>query len=148
MRGPRRRLRRRHQLRPHQDGHTLAMLGALADGFGGIVRAAKMVPVPQNSAAREKLATRVNPLPAALLEPSKGKFSLICPPDDLALCGGLEKSGRILAESLKVLLMVRALYASTRTKMATRGHSGIRCHHGRRSSGAWSRHAALRGFIS
>jgi hypothetical protein len=37
-----------------------------------------------------------------------------------------------------MLLMVRALYASTRTKMATRGHPGIRCHHGRRSSGAWS----------
>jgi hypothetical protein len=77
----------------------------------------------------------------------KGKFSLICPPDELALCGGLEKSCRILAESLKVLLMVRALYASTRTKMATRGHPGIRCHHGRRSSGAWSATLPCAAFI-
>jgi hypothetical protein len=77
----------------------------------------------------------------------KGKFSLICPPDDLALSGGLGKGCRILAESLKVILMVRALYASTRTKVATRGHPGIRCHHGRRSSGAWSATLPCAAFI-
>jgi hypothetical protein len=46
-----------------------------------------------------------------------------------------------------VLLMVCALYASTRTKMATRGHPGIRCHHGRPLSRRLVRHAALCGFI-
>jgi hypothetical protein len=43
---------------------------------------------------------------------SKGKFSLICPPNALAVFGGLGKSCRILAGEVGVLLTVALVYVS------------------------------------
>jgi hypothetical protein len=47
----------------------------------------------------------------------RDRFSLICPPNHLAVCGGLEKSWQICGESTEMLLNITSLVA--RTNMAT-----------------------------